>query len=296
MIGVLAQGRMGNQMFQFAFGYIAAAKLNTSFFLYKPTSLHYFKLFSNFETINSINYKKYAQRLLFKKSALPFPKLNSKNKRNELFNWAVYKNIISWPNQLEGNQYLLSQLQDNVLYDGYFQSEKYYEKHENKVRELFSLKEDVIKDFEKNKSTILRKKYIAVHLRRTDYINHGAPELGGYDMTLPLSFYEKSLALIPNKDEYNVVFVSDDISFIKQKFGEQSNYYYENNSEIVDFQILLNADKLIIANSSFSWWAAWLNNNPNLAVYAPKYFLGFKVNKYYPAGIDVKKWNWIDVN
>jgi hypothetical protein len=93
-----------------------------------------------------------------------------------------------------------------------------------------------------------------------------------------------------------VVFVSDDIEFAKKTFGLNTNYYFEQNDEITDFQILLNAQELVIANSSFSWWAAWLNRQNNKVVYAPKYYLGFKVNKYYPAGINVNDWNWIDVN
>jgi hypothetical protein len=102
--------------------------------------------------------------------------------------------------------------------------------------------------------------------------------------------------MIPDIDDYNVLFVSDDIAFAKKEFGTKENYFFENNEEIIDFQILLNADILIIANSTFSWWAAWLNNKAGKVIYAPNYFLGFKVKKFSPAGIKVDSWNWIDVN
>lgn len=295
MIGVLAQGRMGNQMFQYAFGFIAAKKLNTTFFLYNPSSLHYFKLNSEFAN-NKEFYKKYTKRKFFKKSCVPFPKLTSPNFNKKYYDWGVRKDLVSWPNQVGGNSFILKELKDDVVYDGYFQSDKYFISYETEVKNMFALKEQYVKEFEAKKKNISSKRYIAIHIRRTDYVNYGGEELGGYNMTLPVEFYKKSLASINNLNEYNVVFVSDDIDFVKKEFGEHTNYYFESNSEIIDYQILLNADKLIIANSSFSWWAAWLNAKADLEVFAPKYFLGFKVNQYYPAGIDVEKWNWIDVN
>lgn len=295
MIGVLAQGRMGNQMFQYAFGFIAAKKLTTPFFLYNPNSLHYFKLNPEFDN-NREKYKKYTKRKLLKKSTIPFPKLTSPNFNKEYYAWGVRKDLVSWPNQVGGNTFLLKDIKDDVVYDGYFQSSKYFVSYEKEVKEMFGLKQQYIKEFDDKKKGLLEKKYVAIHIRRTDYINYGGEELGGYNMTLPIEFYKKSLASISNLSDYNVVFVSDDIDFVKKEFGEQANYYFESNSEIVDYQILLNADKLIIANSTFSWWAAWLNAKPNVEVFAPKYFLGFKVNQYYPAGIEVEKWNWIEVN
>lgn len=295
MIGVLAQGRMGNQMFQYAFGFIAAKKLNTTFFLYNPNSLHYFKLNPEFAN-NKELYKKYTKRKFFKRSCVPFPKLTSPNFNKEYYAWGVRKDLVSWPNQVGGNNFLLKELKDDVVYDGYFQSDKYFISYETEVKNMFALKEQYVNEFEAKKKSLSAKKYIAIHIRRTDYINYGGEELGGYNMTLPVEFYKKSLASINNLNEYNVVFVSDDIDFVKKEFGEHSNYYFESNSEIIDYQILLNADKLIIANSTFSWWAAWLNTKADLEVFAPKYFLGFKVNQYYPAGIEVEKWNWIDVN
>jgi hypothetical protein len=120
--------------------------------------------------------------------------------------------------------------------------------------------------------------------------------LGGYNMTLPTAYYHRCLSLMEEIDGYTVIFISDDIEFVKAEFGEKSNYVFECNDEITDFQLLLHADVVITANSTFSWWAAWLNQKKNKRIFAPNYFLGFKVNQYYPAGIYVEEWQWIDVN
>ena len=77
-------------------------------------------------------------------------------------------------------------------------------------------------------------------------------------------------------------------------FQNLPNVSLEENSEIIDFQLIMNADIAIIANSSFSWWAAYLNAKEHKIVYAPKYWLGFKVDKEIPEKIMSVNWNWIN--
>lgn len=296
MIGVLTHGRLGNQMFQYAFGYVAAKKLKTSFFIYKPDSLHYFKLNGQYDPYNNSICNQYIKKKLFKKSTVQFSGLRLKYLKTDLKLWAIKKDLFSWPNMLEGTDPILSGMKDDIVYDGYFQSDQYFKGYESEIKKMFTLKDQVTKDFIQRKGDFLKKKYVAVHLRRTDYLNHGGDELGGYDMTLSVAYYKRCLEKIKDIHEYDVVFVSDDIDFVKKEFGEQPNYYFERNDEITDFQLLLHADQLIIANSTFSWWAAWLNNKTGLKVFAPNYFLGFKVKRFYPAGIKVEAWDWVDVN
>jgi hypothetical protein len=59
---------------------------------------------------------------------------------------------------------------------------------------------------------------------------------------------------------------------------------------------MINADKLIISNSSFAWWGTYLNKK-NAEVFAPRYWLGFKIRKEYPVGIfNSLNWNLVEVN
>ncbi len=90
--------------------------------------------------------------------------------------------------------------------------------------------------------------------------------------------------MIPDLDDYAIVIVTDDKENIKNKLTSVKNKIIVSDNEIVDFQILMHADKLIISNSSFAWWAAFLNKK-NAKVFAPQYWIGFKVKKEYPSGI-----------
>lgn len=296
MIGVLAEGRLGNQMFQFAFAYAASKKLNTSFFIYKHNSLHYFDLYENLKKENNKNISLFILQNIFKNSRKPYALRPLRTPIDNLLNWAVNKNVCTWGNTIDENNYLLTKIEDNVFYDGFFQSEEYFSQCKEDIKKLFEIREEYRKPFIDNKKHLFDKKTIVLHLRRGDYLTHGGGEIGGTDISLPISYYKNCLSLIKNIEQYNVIFVSDDIEFVKKEFGNNTNYFYESNDEITDFQILLNADIVIIANSSFSWWAAWLNKKVDKVIYAPNYFVGFKVKKFYPAGIKVNTWNWIDVN
>jgi len=296
MIGVLAQGRLGNQMFQLAFAYAAAKKLNTDFFIIQPDSLCYFVFFEDLIKKSNKNLRKFKFRNFFKKSNIPFSIGGLKQPVSYFSNRMLQKNIVEWNNTIDENNYFLKIISDNKLYKGFFQSEEYFKDFRNDVVKLFAVKPEFKNNFLTNKKYLTQKEYIAVHIRRTDYIEFGGEELGGYNMTLPVTYYKKCLSLITDLNKYNVVFVSDDLEFVKKKFGNSDSFFFEKNDEITDFQILLNAKKIIIANSSFSWWAAWLNTDPEKIIYAPEYYLGFKVNKYYPAGIKVHSWNWINTN
>lgn len=295
MVGILSQGRLGNQMFQYAFIYAASKKLNTPFFIINHNSLHYFKLHQNLQKNNTKNTFKYAALNFFKKSSIKLSRKTARTPIIWLKNWATYKNIYTWRNTTYGENYLLPCINNNILFDGFFQSEDYFVHLKEEILQQFEIKPVYQQQFKSLKKHIFVKEVIALHIRRSDYIFFGNDDIGGINVALPIDYYKKSLSLIKNKENYNIIFISDDIEFVKNEFGNNFNYYYENNSEIIDFQLLMNANILIIANSTFSWWAAWLNKKDDKIIYAPNYFLGFKIKKFYPAGIKVSNWKWIDV-
>ena len=92
------------------------------------------------------------------------------------------------------------------------------------------------------------------------------------------------------------VFVSDNTEYIKHEFAYLNNKYISNDSEINDFQHLIYADVCIIANSSFSWWGAWLNNRKNKKIYAPEHYLGYLIGKTLPENIYPAEWEIVNVN
>jgi hypothetical protein len=127
-------------------------------------------------------------------------------------------------------------------------------------------------------------KIIAIHCRVGDYASWGGEELGGTNMVLPTSYYINALKLIPDVNSCDIIIVTDDIEASEKKFAFVENKIIISDQEIIDFQILMHADKLIISNSTFAWWAAFFNKK-KAEVFAPEFWLGFKVRKEYPKNI-----------
>jgi hypothetical protein len=295
MIGIVSQGRMGNQMFQLAFIYCAAKKLGTSYFIFGADALHYFRCHETILQKNQGNQLLFVLRNLFSRGEHRFKYSGRKTLLNQISRKLVFKNVVEWPNKVGEENFQLNSLADNTLYKGFFQSENYFIDSVDDIRKMFALTDRVARAYGQRRAAYMASDYIAVHLRRSDYLNYGGDELGGINMTLPVAYYHTCLSMIPGSDRIPVVFVSDDIEFAKREFGTKSNYFFESNDEITDFQIMLHAKAIVMANSTFSWWAAWLNEHPDKMVYAPKYFLGFKIRRDYPGGIHVKNWTWVNV-
>jgi len=169
---------------------------------------------------------------------------------------------------------LKSKVKDNVFFHGYWQSPLYFEHHSETIRSEFSFKGsfDLLnKDFAEK---ISQTNSIGVHVRRGDYLkNKKALEFHGF---IGLSYYLDAFKLMLIKYPDAVFFIfSDDTSWVddnlKTIYPELIvvNHNY-GNSSFLDMQLMSMCSHNIIANSTFSWWAAWLNNNKNKTVIAPK--------------------------
>ena len=263
MIKVDLWGRMGNQMFQYAFALNTARKFNTKF-LIAPTEqfelLKYFKLdlFTRFCYSN----------LFFRVYDRLVSRLNTSDLISQIDEGAVL-------------------LKNNTSYRGFFQSEKFFSESKEQIKAKFELKKKWINQFSIEHGNLFAhdKKNIVMHFRRTDYSLLGSEANGGSDMRLPMTYYDNCLKLIENIQDYRIICISDDITFVKDYYKEKTDYLFFSNTAIIDFQMILNADIAIIANSSFSWWAAYLNQRNCRIIYAPKNWLGFKVNQELPVDV-----------
>lgn len=164
-------------------------------------------------------------------------------------------------------------LGSDVYLDGYWQSEKYFKKIESTIRADFSF---TLPQGEKDKEVsnlISKSNSVSIHIRRADYVTdaNANKTLG----TCSIEYYAKAVDLLAQKvtDPHFFVF-SDDHEWVKQHIT--INYpavYVDHNNADTNFQdmrLMASCKHNIIANSSFSWWGAWLNGNPDKIVIAPK--------------------------
>lgn len=160
----------------------------------------------------------------------------------------------------------------NTYLQGYWQSEKYFCNYKNIIRLDLTIKEKYIIHLKEKAREMQLQNSVAIHIRRGDY---NQLKLQEYHGLLEASYYNNAinylLSLFPDAKMY---FFSDDPIWVKANIQIKSNLEFVSGeltkNNIEDFYLMSQCSHNIIANSSFSWWAAWLNNNPNKIVIAPK--------------------------
>lgn len=156
---------------------------------------------------------------------------------------------------------------DDATIKGYFQSERYFHDVADEVRADFSFRQERL-DACRLLRDELGREVIAIHIRRTDYL-----VLPGF-VSLALSYYERALAEMP--DGLPVAIFSDDIEWClaQELFADRRFVFFESGDPHVDLCVMSMCDHFVIANSTFSWWAAWLSANPSKRIVAPSTWFG----------------------
>lgn len=150
---------------------------------------------------------------------------------------------------------------------GCFQSEKYFRHCPDKIRSEFQFKYYIKEEAERQINLLKdERQLVSIHVRRGDYVKQQF-----YHPVCSLSYYDKAIAIFKNS---KFVVFSDDISWCQQHFLADNFTYVTGNNQFVDMCMMSLCDNHILANSSFSWWGAWLNPNPDKIVVAPKRWLG----------------------
>ena len=160
-------------------------------------------------------------------------------------------------NKLFQIAYLYSQVKDGMIPDWYVQDVKYFEKYEAEIKKLFS-------------DGIGYLPYVAIHLRvGGNPINPQEPKYSENPFYYNLSksgYYIDATNLFPNR---KFLVFSDNLEFAKTYFEGDKFAFDESENDIDSFNRMASCDSQIIANSSFSWWAAFLNPNHSKKVVAP---------------------------
>lgn len=171
---------------------------------------------------------------------------------------------------------------------GWLQSEKYFEDCKEEIKKQFKFKyhfeAKLHSDLYKGKWD---KQTIAISIRRGDYVNNPNYAL------LPINYYIGALLKeFPDYHNYNIIIFSDDMEYCKLHFECLPNVNFAQGNAIEQLCLASLCDHFIIANSTFSWWCAWLGEKEHSKVIKPNYHFGYEFGKlnnakdYYP-----ERWN-----
>lgn len=241
MIVIRVQGGLGNQMFQWACGRAEAIRRSTNLLLevtpfrYDAKRKFQLNLFSN---INSV----------------------LENKKVALVDGWLPSGLLQVNDDFRTFQFPSGDL----FLNGYWQSEKY-----------FSDMRDIIKkDFDLTTYSSILANYpgindgVSMHIRRTDYVTSG-----GFHPVQDLNYYQNALDVI-NGDYSHIWVFSDDIEWCKENIKFPNCHFVHNSNETESLLLMSKCRHNITANSSFSWWAAWLNDNVDKQVVMPSKWFG----------------------
>ena len=174
----------------------------------------------------------------------------------------------------------------SIYLEGYWQSEKYFIEISDIIRKEFSLTKNILSAMSKGTENLAQKissmKSVSVHIRRGDYVNEAkTTKMHGFCTS---DYYNKAIEVLSSKIINPHFFIfSDDVEWVEKSFFQ--TYPITNVSRITevdpiqDLYLMSLCQNHIIANSTFSWWGAWLSGNQKKIVCAPsKWFHDKNIN------------------
>lgn len=273
MIIVRLIGGLGNQFFQYAVGRYLAEKHNTDLKIdilgFETYKLHKYSLFpfnikEDVATAEEVSvFTQHKQGFING----VFTKLFCRSARSPSSH--VQEKHFHFDHEILN-------LSDNVYLDGYWQSEKYFIGIEDIIRREFTVKNRQNGKDKELAKIITSCEAVSLHIRRADYVsNANTQQIYG---TCGLDFYYRSIAKITQTVSNPHFFIfSDDPEWARNnlKLDYSTTLVDHNNADknYEDLRLMSQCKHNIIANSSFSWWGAWLNNTPNKLVCAPRRWL-----------------------
>tara|TARA_A100001015_G_C15014196_1_gene724688 strand:+ start:761 stop:1615 length:855 start_codon:yes stop_codon:yes gene_type:complete len=282
-IRIKLSGGLGNQMFQFATGYTVAKRNNVKlsldlkrftlrqdhngFELQKVFDIYSkVKLLDNRSFFGLINFKEIIDKIDF-----TYTKFNEPH-------YHYTKEILD--------------ISKHSKLNGYWQSELYFKDYAHEIKKIFSFPKQLNKNNSLIANEINENNSISIHIRRGDYLIPNNNKLN----TDLKNYYLKAIKHTSNFFNNPKYFIfTDDPFWVAKNFTLDQTFKiidFNNGAEsFLDMYLMSLCKSNIIANSSFSWWGAWLNNNINKIVYAPKNW--FNDKKIFTDDLYPNTWNII---
>jgi hypothetical protein len=278
MIIVRLKGGMGNQMFQYAFGRVLSLKFNT------PLKLD----------LSFLKNRNMGPNFVYRDYDLDLYNINE----DFDFTWDNIGVLAEPESDLTFNQQFIDIVSKNfnkkIMIDGYFQSEKYFLGYNDQIKKDFEFRDKVEESSDEKILEMYNKinssNSVLINVRRTDFLN------GDFHGVIGMDYINNAVSFIESKvDKPNYFIFSDDIEWCKDNIKLDNmtivDHSYKGDRFGYYLQLMKACKNFIIPNSSFAWWAAWLNENENKIVIAPKkWFNNESVNTK-----DLIPSNWIRI-
>ena len=272
-------GGLGNQFFQYAAGYSLAQKLRTTLLLdplrcdldrNRPYELHHFQISGRLWTAREKKCVESVARI-----ARPVD-----DQTSSLAKWlktAAQPFLTPWFSYVE-DQYCGFQPQvfasrGHVYMAGTWASANYFEEYSDAIRRQFTLAQTPDEENQRMLDKIASQNAIGVHVRRGDYVS--VPETSQRHGLCGLDYYQRAFQYLTDHVSNPAVFIfSDDPAWVRENlcFPCPTTFVTHNvgNKNYLDLQLMAACRHFIIANSTFSWWGAWLSAADGKIVVAPK--------------------------
>jgi len=272
MLIIQLTGGLGNQLFQYAFGFALSKTYNEKLYFdissYSWDTLRTFTL-NHFQTHVEVADKNQIE-CIKKLSPFLLDRFKYKLQRTNL---PYYRLPLLKEQSFAFDLNLEHFRRKNVYVEGYWQSEAYFKNYRKEILHALVVPDTKLTSEALRYKTLIQntQQSISIHIRRGDYISN--PETTAFHGICDTNYYALAIKYMETILDSPTFFVfSDDKAYIQDVFGDKNNFKLVTDIPF-DFEelILMSCcEHNIIANSSFSWWGAWLNQNAGKKVIAPK--------------------------
>ena len=291
----LAAG-LGNQLFMYAHSYSLSKKLNYDFFI-DDTSGFFQKKNQSHERVFRLNFFNINAPVIKKK--FKFDNYFTHNYRKILKVLDIFKKKKSFLIESQKNSKMTLFKKNNlsfsnILYiEGNYESEKYFLDSRNDLIQQFKVKKEFIEQKNKYIDMLANSNSVSIHIRRDRFMEPGTFSYRGSQVKKNINLEDvfdyiyKSVNFFEKKIKNPKFFIwSNNFSDLDKKFDKNKFTFIQNNNLIKDFYLFSFTKHFIVSPSSYHWWGAWLNTNPNKICVRPPDFLNPSNN------IDFWPFNW----
>ena len=232
------QGRTGNIMFQIAHAYVKSLEHNRQFVVPSEESS-----------------TKHLEKGLFRKFDFRIEKIPDAAEAKHIWGPFTFGN---YPAPADDQP---------TVYAGWYQSEKFFGKYKEVIRDVFSPPHEFIKKALTDFPVLTNSVVAVINIRRGDYLTQPRRH-----PVVTLPYIQEAIKRLPKHDV--ILVVSDDIAWCKENIKESNIVFAEKYFDQEALWLLSLCDHYIISNSTFSWWGAYLSRNPNKVVVSPSTWFG----------------------